>query len=66
MSAQRPIRRGTRVRITRADVFGLYHRVNRTGRVVRVDGGYIYVRPMWWPRNRPPLELYDGEVEVLP
>lgn len=59
------LRRGTKVLITRTDIFGMYHRKNRNGRVTHVDGGYIYVRPMWWPKKRPALELYYNEIEIL-
>ncbi len=55
-------RAGDRVRIT-ADIFHLRHRKNRNGRVIRRNGGYIYVRPMWCSWE---VELYDNELQVLP
>ncbi len=60
------LRRGTRVTILDREILSLAHRKNRNGRVVRINGGYIYVRPMWWPRKRPALELYSNEIKILP
>ncbi len=52
---------GDRVRIC-APIASLVHRKNRNGVVERVNGAYIYVRPMWcwWT-----VELYTFELDVL-
>lgn len=61
----RAIKRGARVRITRTDLGSDWaRRRNKNGRITRIDGGYIYVRPMWWKRGRV-FELYDNEIEPL-
>ncbi len=71
LQRQRSIRPGAQVRILRRDISDFEQRYPTAkrrphGRIVRIDGGYIYVRPNHgWARGRPPLELYDCEVEVL-
>lgn len=35
------------------------------GHIERIDGAYIYVRPVGWPKKYPPFELYEGELKVL-
>lgn len=67
LQRQRLIRRGTQVRILRRDIWEYrnWRHKRPRGRIVRVEGGYLYVRPNGWPRNRPPLELYTNEIEVL-
>lgn len=67
LERQRLIRRGMKVRILRRDIWEYrnWHSKRPRGRIVRVNGGYIYVRPNRWPRNQPPLELYECEIEVL-
>ena len=32
------------------------------GFIERIDGGYHYVRPTNWPKDRPPFELYENEI----
>lgn len=55
-------RPGDRVRI-RSFSASLKHRPQPVyGKVIRRDGGYIYVRPSWchWQ-----MEVYEGEIEVV-
>lgn len=67
LQRQRALKVGARVCILRKDLGSKWAaRRNHNGRIVRIDGGYIDVRPMWWPRGRPPFELYECEIEVLP
>ncbi len=65
----RAIQPGAVVRILRRDIhdFRNWTTAKRRPRGIirRVDGGYIYVKPNVWPRNRPPLELYENEIEVV-
>lgn len=59
---------GATVRILRRDIWEFRNwSVKRRphGRIIRVNGGYIYVRPKAWKGNRPPLELYENEIEVI-
>lgn len=61
MSKPADLRRGTRVRILRTDIFDLYHRPKPWyGRVTKVDGGYVFVRSS---RCKWVTELYTNEVE---
>lgn len=52
---------GDRVRI-KHDIALLRHRKNKNGRIVRINGAYIDVQPMWctWV-----AECYEGEIELL-
>ena len=52
---------GDRVKI-RSKVFHLNHRKNKNGVVVRIDGDYIIVRPMWC---RWVVELYPNEICII-
>ena len=59
------IHEGDRVRILQSKhLSGLKHRPNHPviGRVIRRNGGYIYVKPNWchWE-----IELYDCELEKI-
>lgn len=37
----------------------------RFGHIERIDGGYIDVRPIGWPKKVMPFELYEGELRVV-
>ena len=56
------MKRGDRVKILREDIFLLRNREKPwRGVITSIDGGYIYVRPMWckWV-----TELYENEVSI--
>lgn len=55
-------KKGDRVFILRQDIYHLKHRRIITGRVIRIDGWCIYVRPSWCDWE---IELYPNEVRVL-
>lgn len=61
------LKRGAYVRILRRDIFEFRNWTKRRprGYVMRVDGGYVYVRPNAWKGPRHPLELYENEIEVI-
>lgn len=65
----RPFKVGSLVRILRRDIweFRNWGEARRPrGRITKVNGGYIYVRPtLWGKARRPALELYENEIEVL-
>lgn len=53
---------GDRVKIT-SYLAALKHRQNKTGKITRINGFYIYVKPSWvaWE-----VELYENEIKLLP
>ena len=55
---------GDRVLIDRTDIFQLKHRMDKPiyGIIERIDGGYIYVRPMWCKWS---IELYESEITLV-
>lgn len=55
---------GDTVRILRQDIFHLkgVQGDDRIGKIVGVDGAYIYVRPK---NKRWEIELYAGEIELF-
>ena len=55
--------RGNRVQILRRDIKSLEHRTRPVyGRITKVDGEYVYVKPSWcnWT-----IELYRSEIAVI-
>lgn len=59
----RPLKIGSRVRITRKDIPKVIRiRKNPTGTITHIDGAYISVRPTGehWE-----IELYPNEIQVL-
>ncbi len=68
LERQRVTKVGAKVRILRRDIYEFRHwgaKRRPRGYVMRVDGGYIYVRPNVWKGPRHPLELYENEIEVI-
>jgi hypothetical protein len=35
------------------------------GHIERINGAYIYVRPIGWPKKYPAFQLYEGELRVV-
>jgi len=62
MKQRNSIKKGDRVKILEAPhISGLKHRKGPVyGRVTKIDGGYIYVRPSWCAWD---VELYENEIE---
>lgn len=63
-----PFKRGAQVRILRRDIWEFRNwsaKRRPRGTITRIDGAYIYVRPNAWKGRRPPLELYENEIEVI-
>jgi hypothetical protein len=56
------MKKGDRVKILRKDIFHLKHRTNRNGKVIKVDGEYVVVRPNWCSWE---IELYSNELKLL-
>jgi hypothetical protein len=46
-------------------LFGRKTKPRKFGFIERIDGGYHYVRPTGWPKDRPPFELYECEFKVV-
>lgn len=57
---KRSLRVGQRVQILRQDIAMLSHRKVRTGRIVRIDGALVMVKPSWcgWE-----IELFREEIK---
>lgn len=64
-SIRRGFKKGDRVEILRKDISWGTRKKQRYGYVTRVDGGYHYVRPLYW-RAGEVLELYDVEIRHAP
>ncbi len=62
---KRGFKQGDRVEILRKDISWGTRKKQRYGYVTSVNGGYHYVRPLWW-REGEVLELYDVEIRHAP
>lgn len=61
MKKHKPFKIGDRVKIV-----AYSHDTNgKVGYIIRTDGGYIYVRLLYWPKDRF-IEVYDCEIEHCP
>lgn len=58
---RKPFRAGDRVEILRKDISWGKRKKQRYGYITRIDGAYIYVRPLWWKEGEV-LELYAVEL----
>ena len=63
--ARRSFKEGDRVEILRKDINWKPRKKQRYGYITGVNGGYHYVRPLWW-RKGEVLELYDCEIRHAP
>ena len=64
-SVRRGYKKGDRVEILRKDINWGTRKKQRHGYITHVDGGYHYVRPLYW-REGEVLELYDVEIRHAP